>query len=276
MSATPPITASFSRKGSVSRTDPQAASIDPQYLGSIDASGAFTVAAFNAHWGFVRAAARRGEPFDVSALVRGFDADVVVVPESFRFADGTTVLDGIAADGYEIQSRKFSWLGTHNRHQDNPPVDGHWELAVCSRLAVREWREIQMARVFRDHVDEIRRAIVAIVDVDGVGVPIVGLHTSSKLWYAGPVMHLRSLRSALPDLSTPAVIAGDHNLWGPGVCALLPGWRRAVRGRTWPGHRPHSQLDHILVSKRIEVLAGEVLAENGSDHRPVRARLALR
>jgi endonuclease/exonuclease/phosphatase family metal-dependent hydrolase len=56
---------------------------------------------------------------------------------------------------------------------------------------------------------------------------------------------------------------------------LLPGWRRAVRGRTYPAHRPHSQIDHVLVRDDVSVQWGEVLAETPSDHRPVRARLRL-
>jgi endonuclease/exonuclease/phosphatase family metal-dependent hydrolase len=56
---------------------------------------------------------------------------------------------------------------------------------------------------------------------------------------------------------------------------MLPGWRRAVVGRTYPSHRPHSQIDHILVNEKIEVLSGEVLPACGSDHRPVCARLRL-
>jgi endonuclease/exonuclease/phosphatase family metal-dependent hydrolase len=48
---------------------------------------------------------------------------------------------------------------------------------------------------------------------------------------------------------------------------------RAVQGRTYPAHRPHSQIDHILVSPRLEVLESSVLDDMGSDHRAVRAVL---
>ena len=56
---------------------------------------------------------------------------------------------------------------------------------------------------------------------------------------------------------------------------LLPGWRRAVRGRTWPASRPHSQIDHILVRPEIGVVNSAVLGDLGSDHRPVRATLSI-
>jgi endonuclease/exonuclease/phosphatase (EEP) superfamily protein YafD len=69
------------------------------------------------------------------------------------------------------------------------------------------------------------------------------------------------------------VIAGDHNFWGPGVSAFLPGWKRTVRGRTWPASRPHSQIDHILVTSSVSAVHTEVLPPQGSDHRGVRAVL---
>ena len=69
------------------------------------------------------------------------------------------------------------------------------------------------------------------------------------------------------------MVAGDCNLWGPGVVSVFPGWRRAVRGRTYPAPRPHSQIDHVLVRDDVEIVSGEVLAATPSDHRPVRARL---
>jgi endonuclease/exonuclease/phosphatase (EEP) superfamily protein YafD len=88
-------------------------------------------------------------------------------------------------------------------------------------------------------------------------------------------MQLRNLRRRLPPPGQRAVIVGDFNLWGPAVSALLPGWRRAVRGRTWPAHRPHSQIDHVLVRDGVEVVDAAVLGEVGSDHRPVRVTLRL-
>jgi endonuclease/exonuclease/phosphatase (EEP) superfamily protein YafD len=66
------------------------------------------------------------------------------------------------------------------------------------------------------------------------------------------------------------------NTWGPMVVTLfMPGWRRAVVGRTWPAWRPHSQIDHILVRGALQPVHGEVLPDGGSDHRPVRAELRI-
>jgi endonuclease/exonuclease/phosphatase (EEP) superfamily protein YafD len=72
------------------------------------------------------------------------------------------------------------------------------------------------------------------------------------------------------------VVAGDCNFWGPPVVILLAdGWRRTVTGRTWPARRPHSQIDQVLVRPGdVRVLDAEVGADVGSDHRPLRVRVA--
>jgi endonuclease/exonuclease/phosphatase family metal-dependent hydrolase len=65
------------------------------------------------------------------------------------------------------------------------------------------------------------------------------------------------------------------NFWGPPLSLALPGWRRAVRARTYPSWRPHSQTDHIFVTRAVEVISGESVAVGRSDHLPLRARLAV-
>jgi endonuclease/exonuclease/phosphatase family metal-dependent hydrolase len=206
--------------------------------------------------------------------VRGFDTDVVVVPEAFRFSDGISVLDPLAADGWTVHTTHFGPLEERTWGPGDVRPSGHWELAICSRLPASDWCELLLPLVFRDHARS-RQALACTVRVGDVDVDFVGFHASSKLWYAGPILHMRGLARHLPRSERPAVIAGDFNFWGPGVSRVLPGWRRAVLGRTYPAHRPHSQIDHILVNDRIEILDGEVLPADGSDHRPVRARLSV-
>jgi endonuclease/exonuclease/phosphatase family metal-dependent hydrolase len=65
------------------------------------------------------------------------------------------------------------------------------------------------------------------------------------------------------------------NMWGPLLSAMLPGWSRAVRGRSWPSWRPAFQLDHVLVNPPVRVVDAEVLSQTGSDHLPVRATLSV-
>jgi len=207
--------------------------------------------------------------------VRAFDADVVVVCEAWREHDGRGLLDPLVGDGYRIETIEFSTLDiSGDRPRWAIPGEGHWELAICSRLPISARWSLPIGHIRRDPAGA-RAALGCTVEVGGAPVDIVGVHVSSKLWKFAPPRQLRMLRAQLPARGRAAVVAGDCNLWGPGVVAMLPHWRRAVRGRTYPAPRPHSQIDHILVRDRLEIVAGEVLAATPSDHRPVRARLRL-
>ena len=186
------------------------------------------------------------------------------------------MLDALEADGLDgahdalrrhLESR--TW-----RAGDVRPAGG-WELAVCSRLPVRDRRELPMGEVFRDHA-EVRNALACTVSVGDAPSTSSGCTRRRSSGTRAPITHMRNVGPQLPADGRAAVVAGDFNFWGPAVVRLLPGWKRAVRGRTYPAHRPHSQIDHVLVSEHVEVLRGEVLPASGSDHRPVRARLAVR
>lgn len=148
---------------------------------------------------------------------------------------------------------------------------GAWGMAVLSRLPVLQVQHIDLGKLPRDRAR--RAALACTVDAGGVAVTVVGTHMS-HLSHGSP-LQFRRLARALPPTSAPAVVAGDMNLWGPPLTALIPRWRRAVRGRTWPAWRPLAQIDHVLVSPPVRVEQAEVVAVGGSDHRPIRCRLAV-
>jgi endonuclease/exonuclease/phosphatase family metal-dependent hydrolase len=207
--------------------------------------------------------------------VRGFDADIVVVPESWRAPDGRGVLDELVDEGYNIEFLRF---GTFEHSSLEPeramPGEGDWELAFGSRFPIIETHTLSIGSIGGDPASP-RSVLVCTVDIGGTPVEFFALHVSSKLWKFAPVRHLRALARQLPPPGRTAVVVGDFNLWGPGVVSILRPWRRALRGRTYPAPRPHSQIDHILVRDDITVVSGEVLGETPSDHRPVRARLRI-
>ena len=207
--------------------------------------------------------------------MRGFDADVVVVPEAWRDLSGRGILDELVDDGYRVEALAFETFeyGVHDPRRGHPG-EGVWELALCSRLPIHTRWTIPIGRVPNDPVGP-RSALACTVDVNGVEVDIVALHVSSRIWELAPVRHLNALRSQLPGPERIAVVAGDCNLWGPGVVSVLPGWTRAFRGRTFPAVHPHSQIDHVLVRDNVTVVWGEVLGVTPSDHRPVRTRLRV-
>jgi endonuclease/exonuclease/phosphatase family metal-dependent hydrolase len=266
----------------------------------------FTVASFNVHAG-VDGWGRR---FDVTAACRHLEADVLVVQEVWDPDDGPSMGEALARDlgatlvwhpmtrgrrGVPHPDPGARWAPTRDvrteanalyfdgerplsarvrrsdRYRDAEP--GTWGLAVLSRLTILDTTVIDLGLLRGDRAR--RAAIVVEVSVGGTPVVVAGTHMSHLI--AGSPVQFARLRRALaaPVGDRPAVLAGDMNLWGPPTEALLPGWRRAVRGRTWPSWRPHSQPDHVLMRGGIEVVDSSVQPDAGSDHRPVRAALRV-
>jgi endonuclease/exonuclease/phosphatase family metal-dependent hydrolase len=214
--------------------------------------------------------------FDVAGALRSFDADVLVLQESWWPDEGDAAVEVVATEsGATVHWASFGrgivepW--PHIISARPHRASGRIGLAVVSHLPARLVEMIPVGDVPGDPA--LRRCALRVaLDVGGQDLDLIAVHLSSRLPYAPP-MQLRNLRRRLPPPGQRAVIVGDFNLWGPAVSALLPGWRRAVRGRTWPAHRPHSQIDHVLVRHDVEVVDGAVLDEVGSDHRPVRVTL---
>ena len=234
---------------------------------------ALSVACFNLHWGVDM----RGHPFDAMAACLELDADVLVLPEAWRpngraaFIDelasrtGATLHDVVAmSDHHHARPR-------HLRVASGPA--GTCGLAMLSRLPVRSFTNVPLPRTTGDVVDR-RHAIVAEIDVGGTSVAVAGIHASHRLW--GSLPQLRALDAALQIRALPSVIAGDCNMWGPPIAMVLRDRRRAVRGRTWPAWRPHSQIDHIWIDDHFTVVDARIGPAVGSDHRAVRATLSLR
>jgi len=266
----------------------------------------FTVASFNLHSGIDG----WGRPFDTVAALGDLDADVIAVQEDWIPDDGPGLAATAgAALGYAVFEhplahgrvagphpradhrwmRPLDWRGSSHAIylDDHRPLSsrtkqstrfaaarpGRWGIAVLSRLPVTGNRVIELDPLPRDRSG--RGAVVVDVTVDGRPAVMVGTHMS-HLTYGSP-RHYRALGQQLGEAigGAPAVLAGDMNLWGPPVGMLFGDWRRVVKGPTWPAWRPHSQVDHILVRGPVRVLDGEVRPMAGSDHRPIRARLAL-
>lgn len=237
-----------------------------------------TLGSLNLHMG--RGSGGHDAPvYDVIGACKEVDADVLVVQEAWVPDDGPGHLVEVAAAlGYRIAAAVGLARAECNESirlvgRDGDGGDGEWVLGVLTRLPVVEADVVPLAPQLPG--DPARRALVrATVDVDGTPFTVVGTHLpllKHPVWRLAP-----ALRSALPPVDTPAAFAGDMNMWGWCVDRLVPrGWRRVVRGRTYPAHRPHSQVDHILVTPVVEVVDAEVVPQVMSDHRPVRARLRI-
>ena len=261
-----------------------------------------TLATFNVHGGVDG----WGRPFDVVAESAALDADVLVLQESWAPSDGGPSTAATVGDrlGYDVieegmaRGRLFSpdpsadyrW-GPRPRYAhisfrlDDPRrrrrnfdrlhphfSTGTFGVAVLTRIPVSDRTVISLGQLKRDPAR--RLAITCTVPVGEEALTVVGTHMSHLL-QRSPVQ-FRELRSLLPDPRGSAVaLTGDMNLWGPPLAALFPGWRRAVRGRTWPSYCPHSQLDHVLVTPSVSVVDARIAESSGSDHLPVRVSLGV-
>jgi endonuclease/exonuclease/phosphatase family metal-dependent hydrolase len=235
-----------------------------------------TLGSLNLHMG--RGSGGHDAPFyDVVTACKEVDTDVLVVQEAW-VPDGEDgdVLAVAAGLGYRVAAT-FSVARAECHDQvwlvarSGDAGDGDWQVAVLSRLPVVDSGVLPL----EPHLprDPGRRALLAAtVAVDDRSFTVCGTHLPLL---KDPVWRLAaSLRRALPPTDRPAALAGDMNMWGWCVDRLAgAGWRRAVRGRTYPAKHPHSQTDHILVTPRVEVVEAQVVSQAMSDHRPVRARL---
>ena len=272
---------------------------------AIDAPGppgpaTLRVASFNVHMGVDG----WGRPFDLLAECADLDADLLILQEAWTPDDGSPGTAALVADhlGYDIvaeahlaharlyepvavdtgrwapvlgQVRKTLRLdeerfkvpaGSRDRTADH----GRWGLAVLARVPCRDEEVLSLGKLRRDPAS--RAVVRCTTDLGGVELTVHGTHMS-HITHLSPAQY-RRLARLLPPLDRPALLAGDMNMWGPPASSFFRGWRRAVVGRTWPAHRPHSQLDHVLVTPALRVVDARVAEATGSDHRPVVVTIA--
>ncbi len=194
-------------------------------------------------------------------------------PPSRRFDGPRVVLpDRTACGGKDAREHDEPYFPDNRRWPHGTGSErGTWSVAVLSRLPVESTEHDRAPPVASRHrhprCDYVwtwrRRAGPS---------PLSGLTCPT---YREVPLFRSGAPAKLHSIEVPAVLAGDMNLWGPPLVAQLPGWHRAVKGRTWPAWRPHSQPDHILVRPPIPWSIRKSSKRLGSDHRPVRARLAI-
>lgn len=237
------------------------------------------MASFNVHWGRGRRA-DHCPPFDLVRACEALDADVLVLQEAWAPDDGPAQHDQVAtALDMEVVAVPMARAVMEpapklvsRADPEHGAGTGDWCLALLSRKPIRTTQPTHLRHL---PLDPWTRVLLdAEVDVDGTNLTLVATHFS-HLEFGSP-LQFRAVRRVLPPIDRPAAFVGDMNMWGWTVDRMVPdGWRRAVRGKTWPAHRPHHQIDHILVTPSVEVVHGEVLPHLGSDHRAIRARLRV-
>jgi hypothetical protein len=268
------------------------------------------VANFNIHAGIDG----WGREFDAAGACLGFDADVLVIEEDWVGDDPCeSIGERVAREGgYEIITAPLSaarrrrttpgspqrsgrWQPRGNPRFLRPLVlkgypgsgrlrsarqaptmsisSGSWATSVLSRLPVLRSESLDLPVLRRDPAR--RQAIVAKLDTSGrTPLTIIGVHLGHLT--QGSPRQMRALQRHAASLPGPTLLVGDLNCWGPPLRIMLHGLHDAVKGPTWPAWRPHSRIDHILVSDPSLVASSEVLPDAGSDHLPIRCVLELR
>jgi endonuclease/exonuclease/phosphatase family metal-dependent hydrolase len=194
-------------------------------------------------------------------------------PPSGRF-DGPRVIlpdDSRAAAKIKTSTTSPTWPSNRRWPHGTGTEKGTWNVALLSRLPVVSTGVIDLGQLRYDSSQ--RGALRVDVKTRAGTVAVFGTHMSHLS--RGSPLQIWQLRKELAEVELPAVLGGDMNLWGPPLVAQLPGWHRAVIGRSWPAWRPHSQPDHILVREPCRVVSAQVMPACGSDHLPVRAAIAI-
>ena len=218
----------------------------------------------------------RARPYAVTEAVAALSADVVLVQENWRPRGADSLARRAAlALGYESLAEldvvaDISLVDLNIVRGAVPAETGAWGLAVLSRLPMRCRPAIALGSAPGD-VAGARMAQVVEIAYSGQEVlRVANVHLTHRLVH-GP-SQLRRLIRALEPSDLPTVIGGDLNMCRPTV-RLARGYRPAVRGRTWPAHRPVAQIDHLLAGPGVGIARQEVAAPAGSDHLPIRATL---
>ena len=211
-----------------------------------------TIASYNVRWGLTK---RSNVPFDVVAACSSFDADVIVLQEAWTPDRGVGQHEAVAqALGMHVVAQPMARAVLEPKPKlvgravdGEVSGDGSWSVAVITRKPIRASRVTPLPQL---PFDPWRRCLLHVeLDVDGTNLNVVATHFS-HLEHGAP-LQTRALRRGLPPVDRPGVLVGDMNMWGWTIDAMMPpGWRRAVRGKTWSAPRARHQIDHLLVTPR--------------------------
>jgi endonuclease/exonuclease/phosphatase family metal-dependent hydrolase len=241
-------------------------SVSPRCAGRTES---IAIASLNAHYGI----GRNREPFDMVGACRALDADVISLQEVWWPDGGGGWLQELRREGYhlaELPQARAALSPTPDIRHEPGASTGWWGVAIASRIPLANPEPIDIGRTPLDPAGR-RWALRVQVDVGNARHISVTTFHATHYFPLAPLHH-RRLARALRG-STRSVVCGDFNLWGPLAGLAFRGWQRPVRGRSYPAHRPHSQIDHMFITSDLVINHAEVIGEVGSDHRPVRVRV---
>jgi endonuclease/exonuclease/phosphatase family metal-dependent hydrolase len=212
---------------------------------------------------------RRRRPERTLDVLNELDADVIALQEADRrFGSRTSALPPHLIE----------------EHSDYKPVALDARAGGIgwhgNALLVRKSVEVRERHLFHLPSLEPRGAVLADVEVDGTTLRIVGMHLDlSGLWRRRQA-HAILAHLAEQDEHPPTVLMGDLNEWSTrGGCLrdFAAHHVFASCGRSFHARRPIAQLDRIMVSPDLEVVASgahaSATARRAYDHLPIWADL---
>ena len=198
----------------------------------------------------------------LSAACSRLEADVLAIQEVDRFARRTRYRDEMRVIARATGLQAVFGEAARRR----------WRSYGNVLLARGPISDVEVIRLPRPGDGEQRVAIIARVDIDGVGLAVGATHLSFRAGEGLP--QLAVMLDALGQREGPRVLLGDLNL-GPEVvepAVTAAGYRLAPTGPTFPARGPRTRIDFVAVSG-LEILAASTPEPGVSDHLPVVAEV---
>jgi endonuclease/exonuclease/phosphatase family metal-dependent hydrolase len=213
---------------------------------------------------------RRRRPERTLEVLNELGADVVALQEADR------------RFGSRLSAIPLHMMEEHSAYKpvalDNRAGSIGWH---GNALIVRKEVEVVEAHMLHLPSLEPRGAVLAEVDVGGTRMRVVGMHLDlSGLWRRRQA-HAILAHLAERERPLPTVLMGDLNEWSTrGGCLrdFAAHHHFAPCGRSFHARRPIAELDRIMVSPDLVVVASgaheSATARRASDHLPVWAELS--
>jgi endonuclease/exonuclease/phosphatase family metal-dependent hydrolase len=212
---------------------------------------------------------RRRRPERTLDVLNELDADLIALQEADRrFGSRSSAVP----------------LRMIEEHSDYKPVPLDTRAGSIgwhgNALLVRKSVEVLEGHMLHLPSLEPRGAVCADIRVDGTALRVVGMHLDlSGLWRRRQA-HFILAHIAGRELPLPSVLMGDLNEWSTrGGCLrdFAAHHHFAPCGRSFHARRPIAQLDRIMVSPELAIVASgahaSATARRASDHLPVWAEL---
>jgi len=212
---------------------------------------------------------RRRRPERTLDVLNELDAHVIALQEADR------------RFGSRASALPFQLIEQHSDYKP-VPLDGRAGSIGWHGNALLVKKDVELLARALVHLPSLepRGAVLADVRIDGREVRVVGMHLDlSGLWRRRQAATILSHLEARPG-DPPTVLMGDLNEWSVrGGCLRDFGARHVFAdcGLSFHARRPIAQLDRIMVSPDLEVVASGAhhspAARKASDHLPIWADL---